>query len=201
MNVPYVHAWLSLIPEVPTVSVMSLRSIRPVRGRLLSLATLLLLVASLLPAAAATPLGGAPRRWPRIRRTPTSVTIAGSLDRSSAAPGTGIRTVPPRISTYDARTTSGRARRPSPRAAYEYKAALNDAGTENYGLNAAPGGDNIPLNLGAATAVKFYYSHGTHWVTDNVSSTIVTVPGSFQSRARLRRRLGAGLPPLVAPGR
>ena len=40
----------------------------------------------------------------------------------------------------------------------------------------------------------------THWVTDNVSSVIAVAPGSFQSRARLPRRLGARLPALVAPG-
>ena len=29
--------------------------------------------------------------------------------------------------------------------------------------------------------VTFYYDHKTHWVTENVSSIIATVPGSFQS--------------------
>ncbi len=30
-------------------------------------------------------------------------------------------------------------------------------------------------------SVTFYYDHKTHWVTENVSSIIATVPGSFQS--------------------
>jgi len=42
-------------------------------------------------------------------------------------------------------------------------------------------GANIPLSLAAATSVTFYYDHETHWITDNQTSTIATVPGSFQS--------------------
>ena len=29
--------------------------------------------------------------------------------------------------------------------------------------------------------MKFYYDHGTHWITDNRGTAIVTAPGSFQS--------------------
>lgn len=70
------------------------------------------------------------------------------------------------------------ASRPAPG---EYKAALNDSWDVNYGLHAVQNGANIPLNLPAATSVKFYYDDKTHWVTDNVNSIIATVPGSFQS--------------------
>ena len=45
----------------------------------------------------------------------------------------------------------------------------------------APGGANIPLNLGANSTVKFYYDHKSHWVTDNVNSVIAVAPGNFQS--------------------
>ena len=68
-----------------------------------------------------------------------------------------------------------------PAGSYEYKAALNDTWTENYGANAQPNGANIPLNLGAGTSVKFYYDDKSHWVTDNVNSRIAVAPGSFQS--------------------
>ena len=34
--------------------------------------------------------------------------------------------------------------------------------------------------MAAATDVKFYYSHQTHWVTDNQNSQIATAAGSFQ---------------------
>ena len=68
-----------------------------------------------------------------------------------------------------------------PAGSWEYKAALNDSWDENYGANAQQNGPNIALNLGAPTAVKFYYDHATHWVTDNVNSRIVTAPGSYQT--------------------
>ena len=49
------------------------------------------------------------------------------------------------------------------------------------GLNAQPDGANIPLNLSSSAAVKFYYDHKTHWVTDNHSTPIAVAVGSFQS--------------------
>ena len=78
-------------------------------------------------------------------------------------------------------TTSGRRRSRFPPGDYEYKAALNDSWTENYGLNAQSNGPNIPVSLPAAGAVKFYYDHESHWATDNKSSVIAVAPGSFQS--------------------
>ena len=68
-----------------------------------------------------------------------------------------------------------------PAGNYEYKAPLNDAWTENYGLHAVSNGANIPLNLPSVTNVKFYYDHKSHWITDNRGSTIAVAPGSFQS--------------------
>ena len=64
---------------------------------------------------------------------------------------------------------------------YEYKAALNDSWTENYGLNAQPNGANIPLDLASGASVKFYYDHKSHWITDNQGSVIAVAAGSFQS--------------------
>ena len=69
----------------------------------------------------------------------------------------------------------------APGGAYEYKVALNGSWDVNYGLHALQNGPNIPLALAAPQAVTFYYDHKTHWVTENVSSIIATVPGSFQS--------------------
>src|SRR6185436_8583688 len=60
------------------------------------------------------------------------------------------------------------------------KAPLNDSWTENYGLHATRDGANIPLSLGSARPVKFYYDHATHWITDNVNSVIAVAAGSFQ---------------------
>jgi pullulanase-type alpha-1,6-glucosidase len=68
-----------------------------------------------------------------------------------------------------------------PAGSWEYKAPLNDSWDENYGAGGVQDGPNISLSLGAATDVKFYYDHKSHWITDNVNSTIATVAGSFQS--------------------
>jgi len=69
----------------------------------------------------------------------------------------------------------------SPAGAYEYKVALNGSWDVNYGANAQQNGPNIPLSITTPQNVTFYYDHKTHWVTENVSSIIATVPGSFQS--------------------
>ncbi|HEX8969752.1 MAG TPA: alpha-amylase family glycosyl hydrolase, partial [Chloroflexota bacterium] len=82
--------------------------------------------------------------------------------------------------TYDANDDVWQNTWTVPAGNWEYKAALNDSWNENYGLHAVAGGANIPLSLGASTAVKFYYDHKTHWVTDNVNSVIATAPGNFQ---------------------
>jgi pullulanase len=62
-----------------------------------------------------------------------------------------------------------------------FKAALNGSWYENYGANARAGGDNIPLVLASPRAVTFYYSHKTHWVTNNVNSVIASAVGNFQT--------------------
>ena len=67
-----------------------------------------------------------------------------------------------------------------PTGAHEYKAALNNTWEENYGLHARRDGDNIPLNLPSALDVNFYYSHQSHWITDNQNSEIAVAPGDFQ---------------------
>jgi len=67
-----------------------------------------------------------------------------------------------------------------PAGSYEYKAALNNSWTENYGAGAVPGGANIPYDTAGGT-VSFYYDHATHWVTSDAEGPVVTAPGSFQS--------------------
>ena len=83
--------------------------------------------------------------------------------------------------TYDADDDLWQATFDLPAGDYEYKVALNGTWDVNYGLNALPGGANIPLSLAEDTSVKFIYSNTTHWVTDSVNSLIANVPGSFQS--------------------
>jgi pullulanase len=68
-----------------------------------------------------------------------------------------------------------------PAGDYEYKVALNGSWDVNFGLNAQPGGPNIPLSLAEDSSVTFYFDNQTGWVTDSVNSLIANVPGSFQS--------------------
>ncbi|MFY9579883.1 MAG: hypothetical protein WAQ33_11195, partial [Gaiellaceae bacterium] len=112
---------------------------------------------------------------------PTSVTIAGSLQSEAGCPGDWDPGCALTHLTYDASDDVWQGTFDLPAGSYEYKAALNNAWDENYGLHAEPGGANIPLNLPVAKSVKFYYDHKSHWITDNVGSTIVVAAGSFQS--------------------
>lgn len=114
--------------------------------------------------------------------TPTSVTIAGSLQTTQGCSGNWQPDCAATHLTYDANSDVWRASFALPAGTYEYKAALNDSWTENYGLHAAPGGANIPLALTAAETVRFYYDHKTHWVADSHNSVIASVPGSYQQQ-------------------
>src|SRR3954471_6401717 len=128
---------------------------------------------------------------------PTSVTVAGSLqseagcagdwdpgcaathltyDAGDGDPGCAATHL-----TYDAGDDVWQGTFSLPAGSYEYKAALNNAWDENYGLHAQRDGSNVPLNLASSANVKFYYDHKSHWVTDNADSTIAVVAGSFQS--------------------
>ena len=66
-----------------------------------------------------------------------------------------------------------------PAAPYSYKAAIDRSWTENYGDKGVLNGANISYETDGT--VTFYYDHATHWATSDEETTIVTVPGSFQS--------------------
>jgi glycosidase/fibronectin type 3 domain-containing protein len=110
---------------------------------------------------------------------PTNVTIAGSLQSELGCTGDWQPDCAATHLAYDANDDIWQGTFTVPAGTWEYKAPLNDSWTESYGLHG--GGDNIPLNLGAVTNVKFYYDHKSHWVTDNKSSVIAVAPGDFQS--------------------
>jgi glycosidase/fibronectin type 3 domain-containing protein len=112
---------------------------------------------------------------------PTSVTIAGSLQSELGCPGDWDPGCAATHLTYDANDDVWQRTFSVPAGNFEYKAALNNSWDENYGLHAVRDGANIPLSLGSATSVKFYYDHKTHWITDNHNSVIAVAPGSFQS--------------------
>jgi pullulanase-type alpha-1,6-glucosidase len=112
---------------------------------------------------------------------PSSVTMAGSFQSELGCPGDWQPDCAATHLALDPEDTVWQSVLPVPAGSWEYKAALNDSWAENYGLGAQRDGPNIPLALADPTDVKFYYSHTTHWVTDNVNSIIAVAPGSFQS--------------------
>ena len=112
---------------------------------------------------------------------PVSVTIAGSLQSELGCPGDWDPACAATHLTYEAADDVWQGTFSLPAGGYEYKAALNDSWTENYGLHAGLNGANIPLNLTSPANVKFYYDHKTHWITDSVNSVIPVAVGSFQS--------------------
>jgi pullulanase-type alpha-1,6-glucosidase len=114
---------------------------------------------------------------------PTSVGIPGSYQSEAGCGGDWDPACPATQLVYDANGDIWRNTFSiSPAGAYEYKVALNGTWDVNYGLNAQQNGPNIPLAISSSPQnVTFYYDHKTHWVTENVSSIIATVPGDFQS--------------------
>ena len=111
---------------------------------------------------------------------PGSVTIPGSFQSEVGCAGDWDPSCANTHLTYDATDAVWQGTFAIPAGSYEYKAALNDSWSENYGANATPNGSNLSLNLASADSVKFYYDHATHWVADNKTKVIATVPGSFQ---------------------
>ncbi|HSL33826.1 MAG TPA: alpha-amylase family glycosyl hydrolase, partial [Candidatus Limnocylindrales bacterium] len=146
---------------------------RGLAARVRVIAGVAALVVGLLPAA---PTGVLAAHTP----DPTSVTIAGSLDSEVGCPGDWQPECAAAHLTWFADDDVWQGSLTPGAGNYEYKAALNGTWDENYGLHAVQGGPNIPLTA-TASAVKFYYDHKSHWVTDNVNSVIAVAPGSFQS--------------------
>lgn len=112
---------------------------------------------------------------------PGSVTVAGSLQSEAGCPGDWDPACATTHLAYDTGDDVWQGTFSLPAGNYEYKGALDDSWTENYGLHAQLNGANIPLALPAPGNVKFYYDHKSHWVTDNKSSVIAVAAGSFQS--------------------
>ena len=112
---------------------------------------------------------------------PSSVTVAGSLQSELGCSEDWQPACAATHLAFDAEDGVWQGTFDLPAGSWEYKAPLNGGWDENYGLHAARNGGNIPLSLSAAASVKFYYSHETHWITDDQGSVIATAPGSYQS--------------------
>jgi pullulanase len=116
-------------------------------------------------------------------QNPASVGIPGNYQSEAGCTGDWDPGCPATQLVYDANGDVWRNTFSlSPAGAYEYKVALNGSWDVNYGLHAQQNGPNIPFSTSASPqSVTFYYDHKTHWVTDNLTHAIATVPGSYQS--------------------
>jgi len=113
--------------------------------------------------------------------TPTAVTIAGNFQSEVGCSGDWQPACAATHLVHDASDLVWRGSFDLPSGAWEYRVAIDDSWTESYGQHGDPAGDNIAFALAGTTQVKFYYSHATHWATDDIGSVIAAVPGSFQS--------------------
>ncbi|MGQ0603671.1 MAG: pullulanase X25 domain-containing protein, partial [Anaerolineales bacterium] len=133
-----------------------------------------------------TDIGGATSGAVAAAGGPQTVTIAGTLQSELGCPGDWQPNCDKTFLTYDAEddvwqgTFTVQPNNDQDKQGPRYKAALEQGWNENYGLNAQPGGGDIPLAVSAPAEVKFYYDHKTHWVADSVNAVIAVAVGDFQ---------------------
>jgi hypothetical protein len=143
-------------------------------GRALRLASALVLLASMtLVLVAPEPA--------RAATQPASVTVAGDMQSELGCSGDWQPDCTVTHLTLNSGDGIWRGSFALPAGQWQYKVALNDGWTENYGAHATLNGANITLSLAAPATVTFYYDNTSHWATDNHTSVIVTAAGSFQS--------------------
>ncbi|HEU4536455.1 MAG TPA: pullulanase-type alpha-1,6-glucosidase, partial [Polyangiaceae bacterium] len=132
-------------------------------------------------AALAYALGAAATAGAQAEPAPDSVTLAGAFQSELGCSGDWQPQceTPRLVAGPDGSVWLGTFT--VPQGTWEYKAALNGSWDVNYGANGVPGGANLVLTVPEAAPLRFYYSHETHWVTDQTASRIVTAAGSFQS--------------------
>lgn len=130
---------------------------------------------------APTGMGSAGMPAPVVRTRPDLVVIPGTIQSVAGCPGNWQPDCEATALTYDEVFQLWSGTFDLPAGNYEYKVALNGSWDLNFGLFAERGGANIPLVLAQDTAVTFYFSEQTGWVTDSVNSIIANVPGDFQS--------------------
>jgi hypothetical protein len=112
---------------------------------------------------------------------PVSVVVTGSLQSELGCTGDFQPTCIQTGLVYDATDDVWQSKFGLPVGNFSYFAALNGGFAETYGANGGTALNPIKLDLASPRDVKFYYNHRTHWLTDNVNSTIVVLAGNFQS--------------------
>jgi pullulanase-type alpha-1,6-glucosidase len=112
---------------------------------------------------------------------PDTVTIPGTIQSVLGCPADWQPACADTYLSFDEAFGLWSARFELPAGSYEYKVALNDSWSENYGLGGVQNGPNIPLVLDAPASVLFVYDHETKWVADSVNQPVIVAVGEFQS--------------------
>lgn len=113
--------------------------------------------------------------------SPTTVTAAGSFQSELGCTGDWQPDCAATRLQRGATDLAWRGTFAIPAGSYEYKVAIDNSWTENYGGGAAFNGPNVGLVVPTNGNVRVYYDELTHWVTDDRQSRIITAAGSFQS--------------------
>ena len=79
-----------------------------------------------------------------------------------------------------------------PAGPYNYYATLDGHASAPVGAHGTTGGTGVALSLPASRPVSFYYDDASHWLTDNVTSVIASLAGSFQSELGCAADFDAG---------
>ncbi len=124
--------------------------------------------------------GGGGMPAPAVSTPPDLVVVPGTIQSVLGCDGDWDPTCEVTALTYDEAFQLWSATLDVPAGDYEYKVALNGSWDVNFGQFAEPGGANIPLSLAENTAVSFYFSEQTGWITDSANSIIANVSGDFQ---------------------
>ena len=114
----------------------------------------------------------------------TSVTLPGDFQSELGCAGDWMADGACTHLTYDSGLDKWVGTFSIPAGSWQYKIAIDDAWTENYGVGGVSGGANYGLNLAVQTTVTFTYDATTHIVTNDaafIAPGSVTLAGSFQS--------------------
>lgn len=145
------------------------------------------LAAAQTSAMVAAPRTGGPT-WGGAVTQPDSVSVPGTLDSEAGCAADWSPKCAEVQMSLNAQDGVWTKTLDLPQGTYAFKVAVNplaadntDGWKENYGLHAAKDGPNIGLDAPGGP-VTFYYSHATHWITNNVETPhLYTATGSFQS--------------------
>ncbi len=112
----------------------------------------------------------------------TLVVIPGTIQSKAGCPGDWQPDCQKTALTLDSTSGVYKGTFDLPAGKYEYKVAIGGTWAENYGQKGKKDGANVPLEVKDKGPVTFYYDPTTHWVTDNRSSVIATLVGTFGSK-------------------